>query len=190
VYDPLTSTFFGPAWHNWRLTVMPWVGTKHTLEIACGTGELMYELSRRATLVTGVDRSPSMLGSASRKLLPQNVSLAVADALRLPFRDASFDTVVSTFPASFIASAGVLNEVARVLEPGGYFVVVVSARFTRFQWRRPFIHPVLRLAYGSSSSMNRWPEELLSHPRMPGEWQDLPTREGEAFVWIARRVDD
>ncbi len=185
MYDPLTAVFFGPAWHNWRRTALPWVGPDRTLEIACGTGQLLPELASRASFVAGFDRSQSMLNPARRRSTRDSIAVLQADAKSIPFRDGSFDTVVSTFPASFISSRSVLDEVARVLSPGGRFVVVVSARFTRFQWKRPFIHPILRLAYGSASSMNRWPEDLLSHPEMPGEWRDLETPEGEAFVWVA-----
>lgn len=189
-YDPLTSIFFGTAWHNWRTTALPWVGKGRALEIACGTGQLLPEIAERSQNVVGMDRSDSMLRSAMRKRMSDNISMLQADAAQLPFRGGVFDTVVSTFPASFIARSEVLDEICRVLEPGGSFVVVVSARFTRFQWRRPFIHLVLRLAYGSGSSMNRWPAGLLEHHLMPGEWQDLMTPEGEAFVWVARRIPE
>jgi ubiquinone/menaquinone biosynthesis C-methylase UbiE len=189
LYDPLTVAFFGPAWHNWRRTVLPWVGSGPVLEIACGTGQLLPELASRSSLVVGFDRSPSMLTPATRRADGDRIHVINADAHSVPFRDNSFETVVSTFPASFITRGAVLDEVARTLKPGGHFVVVVSARFTRFQWKRPFVHPILRLAYGSSRSMNRWPEEFLEHPLMPGEWQDLRTPEGEAFAWIATRIN-
>ena len=190
VYDPLTSIFFGPAWHNWRQTVLPWVGPGRTLEIGCGTGQLLPELAQRSEFVAGIDQSQSMLAAAKRNGVPAGAAICKADAHALPFRDQSFTSVVSTFPANFIGAQSTLDEVARVLEPGGSFVVVVSARYTRFQWRRPFIHPILRLAYGSTSSMNRWPADLLEHPLMPGEWQDLRTPEGESFVWAARRESE
>ncbi len=190
VYDPLTSAFFGPAWHNWRRTVLPWVGPGPTLEIGCGTGQLLPDLKARSDFVVGLDRSSSMLAAANRNGVAAGTAICVADASEIPFVDGSFTTVVSTFPANFISARNTLDEVARVLKPGGAFVVVVSARFTRFQWRRPFIHPVLRLAYGSTSSMNRWPADMMQHPLLPGEWQDLRTPEGEAFVWVARRVSN
>jgi ubiquinone/menaquinone biosynthesis C-methylase UbiE len=188
LYDPLTAAFFGPAWHNWRRTVLPWVGSGPVLEIACGTGQLLQELAKRSTFVVGFDQSLPMLTPAARRSDWNTIHVVNADACSIPFEDRSFQTVVSTFPASFVTRHDVLNEVARVLKPGGHFVVVVSARFTRFQWKRPFIHPVLRAAYGSSKSMNRWPQDLLHHPLLPGEWQDLRTPEGEAFVWIATRT--
>ncbi|MEX2426002.1 MAG: class I SAM-dependent methyltransferase [Thermomicrobiaceae bacterium] len=191
IYDPLTAVFFGPAWHNWRRTVIPFVGNGPVLEIACGTGQLLPELNSRSSLVVGIDYSDSMLRPARRRVIRSGVEAEIvqADARRIPFVDGTFETVVSTFPASFLANESTLDEIARVLRPGGRLVVVVSARFTNFQWRRPLIHPILRLAYGSTSSMNRWPDDMLSHPELPGEWQDLRSPEGEAFVWIARKSE-
>lgn len=188
-YDPLTRVFFGNAWHNWRRTVLPFTGPGRTLEIACGTGALLPEISDRSSLAIGLDYSDSMLTPAHARIVKSGIAAAVvqADARSLPFGDGSFDAVVSTFPASFIASQRTLDEIARVLRPNGYFAVVVSARFTRFQWKRPFIHPVLRVAYGSPRSMNRWSDELLVHESFSGDWQDLRTPEGEAFVWVARK---
>jgi ubiquinone/menaquinone biosynthesis C-methylase UbiE len=188
IYDPLTTVFFGKAWHNWRRAVLPFVAPGPTLEIACGTGKLLPELADRSSHVVGYDRSPQMLQRARVKMRnSRGISCVLGDARSLPFEDQSFNSAVSTFPAGFIASPEALDEVARVLKPGGRFIVVVSARFTRFQWRRPYIHAVLRIAYGSGRSMNRWADDLLSHPNVPGEWQDIRTPEGEAFVWVATR---
>jgi ubiquinone/menaquinone biosynthesis C-methylase UbiE len=188
IYDPLTVIFFGKAWHNWRRTVLPWVSEGPVLELACGTGQLLPELSERSRFVVGLEVSDSMLIAARKKAGLTQVQVTQGDAFALPFATESFETVVSTFPAGFITRREVLDEIARVLKPGGAFVVVVSARFTRFQWKRPFIHPILRLAYGSAESMNRWSDDLLNHPALPGEWQDLRTPEGEAFAWVARKA--
>jgi SAM-dependent methyltransferase len=186
IYDPLTVVFFGPEWHRWRSTVLQSVVPGPVLEIGCGTGKLLPELQRRSGFAVGLDLSKSMLRAANRRRTG-TYQLVRADGTRLPFRDSSFQTVVSTFPASYIARASTLEEIARVLDTGGQFVVVVSARFDRFQWRRPFIHPILRLAYGSARSMNRWPDDLLAHPELPGDWHDLSTKSGTAFVWVAEK---
>src|SRR5690625_2851534 len=68
VYDPLTRLFFGRAWHNWRRTVRPWVTRDgKTLDIACGTGELLNELEEKSSLVVGMDQSSSMLKRARER---------------------------------------------------------------------------------------------------------------------------
>jgi ubiquinone/menaquinone biosynthesis C-methylase UbiE len=186
-YDPLTTIFFGPEWHRWRRTILPWVNDGTTLELNCGTGQLLDDLNERSDFVVGLDLSSSMLDAARKQKHSDSISLVRASGSILPFRDETFNSVVSTFPASYIAKQQTLDEISRVLRPGGFFLVVASARFKRFQWKRPFIHPILRVAYGSQQSMNRWPSTILEHPQLPGQWHDLPTREGCAFVWIARK---
>jgi len=53
--------------------------------------------------------------------------LARADAEALPFASASFDSVVATFPTEYIAHPDTLQEIRRVLIPGGHLVVLLSA---------------------------------------------------------------
>jgi SAM-dependent methyltransferase len=71
---------------------------QRVLEIGCGTGQTLARLAstHRVTLV-GVDRMQPMLATARRRLglagLSGRVPLARADAVHLPFEDASFDRV-------------------------------------------------------------------------------------------------
>jgi SAM-dependent methyltransferase len=69
---------------------------------------------------------------ARRKLARrgQAVRLTQGRAQALPFPDAAFDAIVATFPAPFITEADTLRECARVLVPGGRFIIVPSAAFT------------------------------------------------------------
>jgi ubiquinone/menaquinone biosynthesis C-methylase UbiE len=187
LYDPLTVLFFGSSWHEWRRTVLPWVRNGRVLELGCGTGVLLSELANHSSQVVGIDVSTAMLARARKRIADSRISLGQADGTALPFVENSFETVLATFPSGYITTPAARAEVARVLAPGGVFIVVASARFTRFQWKRPFIHPILRIAYGSPTSMNRWPTDLLDHPRIPGGWHDLQTSEGTAYVWIGRK---
>jgi SAM-dependent methyltransferase len=55
------------------------------------------------------------------------VRVQQADVQALPFIDASFDSVVSTFPTDYIFDPAALGEIVRVLRPGGRLVVVLGA---------------------------------------------------------------
>jgi SAM-dependent methyltransferase len=92
------------------------------LEIGCGEGN---NLQRLASLgpCTGVDLFPKKLGFASGEL--PSCRFAAADGSRLPFPDASFRSVfVRDLLHHVPRASAVLEEVARVLEPGGHFCLL------------------------------------------------------------------
>ena len=87
------------------------------LEVGSGTGRNLA-LYRRGTPVVALDPDIAAL-RASRRRAP-GVPLVVARAEALPFRDGAFDTVVSGLVfCSVHDPRGGLNEVRRVLAPGG-----------------------------------------------------------------------
>jgi demethylmenaquinone methyltransferase / 2-methoxy-6-polyprenyl-1,4-benzoquinol methylase len=79
------------------------------LDLCCGTGDMTFALRRRA-----------MLQRALRKASKTSLRWVEADALRLPFPDASFDLVTAAFGFRNLADydAG-LKEIVRVLAPRG-----------------------------------------------------------------------
>jgi demethylmenaquinone methyltransferase / 2-methoxy-6-polyprenyl-1,4-benzoquinol methylase len=108
------------------------------LDLCCGTGDLAIELNRRYfARVIGADFAHSMLVRAKKKsarLHSKNlaqlrpISYIEADALRLPFADASFDLVTAAFGFRNLANyeAG-LREIQRVLKPGGTLAILEFA---------------------------------------------------------------
>jgi len=88
------------------------------LDIGCGTGHIIQELSRyyKSAIFVGLDISPAMLkiATANTKEFP-NVILIEGDGLKLPFPDGSFDIVITRL-AEYSP-----KEVYRVLKSGGYF---------------------------------------------------------------------
>ena len=98
-------------------------GTAH-LDVGTGTGIVLRALASQASgsNLAGCDRSIGMI-RAARARMPEGRFVA-ADAMTLPFRDASFDAVTASFVLSHIADleAG-LQEAHRVLKPGGRFAM-------------------------------------------------------------------
>jgi len=92
------------------------------LDLCCGTGDMAFALHRENAKVriAGADFSHAMLVRASAKSAGRALRWIEADALRLPFPDASFDLVTSAFGFRNLADydAG-LREMFRVLRPGG-----------------------------------------------------------------------
>jgi SAM-dependent methyltransferase len=104
------------------------------LEIAAGTGILTRCLRDRlpaSVRLTATDLNAPMLEKAQSKFGPgEPVEFQTADAMVLPFRDASFDAVVCQFGIMFFPDQDRCNrEVFRVIDPGGHYFFNVWGSF-------------------------------------------------------------
>ncbi|MBY5986646.1 class I SAM-dependent methyltransferase [Roseovarius atlanticus] len=103
---------------------------ERVLDIGTGTGWAARLAALRGARVTGVDIAPGMLSAAealSAGCEPQPVFREAA-AEALPFENASFDGVMSTYGVIFAADPGAaVAEMARVLRPGGRLALATWA---------------------------------------------------------------
>jgi SAM-dependent methyltransferase len=102
------------------------------LEIAAGTGVVTRRMATTlpaASSIVATDLNPAMLARAKAVGTARPVQWQPADAMRLPFADASFDAVVCQFGAMFFPDKGhAFAETRRVLAPGGAFLFNVWDR--------------------------------------------------------------
>ncbi len=131
-YDFIAALVSGGRWKAWVSAVLPLVTGPDVLELGFGPGHLLISLAKSGFNVAGVDASRQMVRQAKKNFAPDILSpgLVRGLGLNLPFSSHSFDTVVSTFPTSFIFQPAVLQEVRRVLRPGGSLVILLSAWIT------------------------------------------------------------
>ena len=147
-YDKQIS-FFEKIWFG---GAREWLGDRaqgRVLEVAIGTGRNLPHYPADVT-ITAIELSPAMLAIARQRAadLGRAVDFREGDAERLPFDDASFDTVVCAFSLCTIPSpAAALDEMRRVLRPGGRLLLVdhIGSAWPpiyALQWlvERPTIH--------------------------------------------------
>jgi ubiquinone/menaquinone biosynthesis C-methylase UbiE len=104
------------------------------LDVACGTGRTLHQLSRAhpAMRLWGVDLSPAYVRAARKRLdSVDELTLAVENAEQLPFADGAFDVATSVYLFHELprnARRNVMRELHRVVRPGGIVVLEDSAQ--------------------------------------------------------------
>jgi phosphatidylethanolamine/phosphatidyl-N-methylethanolamine N-methyltransferase len=129
-WAPVYDLVFGAVFERGRLTAIEAaerIGGR-ILEVGVGTGISLPAYAATNRLV-GVDISEPMLRKAQERVAEQKLTnvevLAVTDAARLPFPDASFDVIVGQYLITAVPDPeATLDEFARVLRPGGEIVLV------------------------------------------------------------------
>jgi demethylmenaquinone methyltransferase/2-methoxy-6-polyprenyl-1,4-benzoquinol methylase len=147
------------------------------LDLGCGTGELSDRSARHfpAAEVVAADFTDAMLRLAAQRLgrtrAASRYRFARATARRLPFRDGSFDLVVSAFVARNLPDLPeALAEMRRMLRPGGS-VLILEITGPTAPWSRALflayfdrVVPWLGASVGSEGPYRYLPESLRSFP--------------------------
>jgi demethylmenaquinone methyltransferase/2-methoxy-6-polyprenyl-1,4-benzoquinol methylase len=179
VYDLMNSAMTAGLHHEWRQRAVERAEVapgSDALDVCCGTGDLALELRRRIGpdgRVVGCDFSEAMLELARRKSGEEGlpVEFGWADALELPYGEASFDAVTIGFGARNLADLDRgISEMARVLRPGGRLVILEITRphrpplasFYSLWFDR--IVPIIGSLAGDSDAYSYLPDSVHSFP--------------------------
>jgi len=135
----LSSRVVKPKIRDRVLDSIPWRGDENVLDVGCGRGLFLIGAAKRLKTgkATGVDIWQSedlsgnsveaALGNAKAEGVAGRIKIETADARKLPFAAGSFDVVVSSLALHNISSsqerAKAVNEIARVLKPGGHLAI-------------------------------------------------------------------
>jgi SAM-dependent methyltransferase len=120
-------------------TLLRWLGADlrglRVLDVAGGDGYWAAQARRRGAHAVALDISAGKLRRGGSLSVPPG--LVLGDALRLPFADASFDRVMSICAIEHFDDGGrALDEMARVLRPGGELVMSADTLTLARRWPR------------------------------------------------------
>lgn len=130
------------------------------LEIGCGLGTDLLQFARGGAEVAGVDLTPVSIELVKTRFamagLPVNAQ--VADAENLPFSDNSFDVVYSFGVLHHTPDTQkAVDEVLRVLKPGGQIIIMLYHRRSIHVWAGGPIHAIgRRKRKDSGSAVEDW----------------------------------
>jgi demethylmenaquinone methyltransferase/2-methoxy-6-polyprenyl-1,4-benzoquinol methylase len=132
-YDKANSVLSMGIHHIWRRKLVAWSEVNkadRVLDCATGTGDLAIEFKKQVGpegQVIGTDFCPEMLAIAAQKVLnsPYKIEFSTADVMALPFKDSQFDVASISFGIRNVSNPILgLKEMARVVRPGGYVLVL------------------------------------------------------------------
>lgn len=115
---------------KWLVEAHELTGSERVLDVGTGAGHAAFAFAPYVQYVEGVDITPLMLEQAHQGAIERdldNIRFSPADVESLPHSDSSFDIVVSRWCAHHYPNIRIaLAEIARVLKPGGIFLLVDS----------------------------------------------------------------
>jgi len=162
VYDLLNIFFYTDTMRNEVAELANIRQGSHVLDVGCGTGYTTEAVLKKLKLgeVIGIDLTPQQLRKAARKLKPERVRLSLSrgDSENLPFKDETFDAIVSVGALEYFPNPKkALQEMARVVKPRGKVVVGGP----EFEWFRKIT--LDRMLYTPSA---REVEEFFSQAKL------------------------
>lgn len=146
-YDNLNRVISFGIDIKWRKKVVALVKEKNPekiLDIATGTGDLAINLAEtNASKIVGLDISEGMLAVGRKKIAQKNLSdkieMIQGDSEALPFEDNSFEAITVAFGVRNFENLEIgLEEILRVLSPGGIFVILETSVPTKFPFKQGY----------------------------------------------------
>ena len=113
-----------PGRLKWFDRQIDWQG-KDVLDLGCAGGFMAEAMAKRGAIVTGIDPAEAAIEAAMRHAQTEHLSIRYDTGVgeSLPYADASFDAVVCVDVLEHVADLNkVLQQVLRVLRPGGLFL--------------------------------------------------------------------
>jgi demethylmenaquinone methyltransferase/2-methoxy-6-polyprenyl-1,4-benzoquinol methylase len=206
-YDLMNDILSAGQVRLWRRAVTRILNAQPSetiLDLAAGTGTSTQAFARTGARAVATDFSLGML-RAGKKQYPDG-TFAAGDALRLPFKDESFDVATISFGLRNVADTkAALAEMYRVTKPGGRLVIAEFSSLTvkpaDVVYRRYLLDILPKIAKKAArnpeayiylaESIQAWPSQselariIESAGWQSGRWRDLSL--GIVAVHVGRR---
>jgi ubiquinone/menaquinone biosynthesis C-methylase UbiE len=192
-YDLVAAVVSVGMWTSWVRSALAYLDGPQVLELGHGPGHLQIAFNQRAqglpnSQITGLDKSIQMGSLAYRRLSKQgfNPRLVHGDAQMLPFPNESFNQVVATFPSEYISSPDTLEEVRRVLAPGGQLIVLPVAWITG----QGLLHRLAAKLFQATGQAPEWDDRYLEPARERGfevQVERLTIKASEVLVLVINK---
>jgi demethylmenaquinone methyltransferase / 2-methoxy-6-polyprenyl-1,4-benzoquinol methylase len=147
----------------WRRAVVRAVDAQpgeRVLDIAAGTGTSSEPFADQGVHVVPADFSLGMLAVGNRRR--PDLGFTAADAMRLPFADASFDAVTMSFGLRNVADTqAALREFLRVTRPGGRLVVCEFSQPVNGAFRKVYTEYLMRSLPSIARRVSSNPESYV-----------------------------
>lgn len=115
-------------WKTWILRRASIGRGTRVLDLGCGTGVLEEMIAGSGASLVGLDLTEGMIRLAQKKAELSGLPLTLGDAEHLPFRDSTFDMVISCYVVKYCESKILTSEMSRVLRPGGRLLLYDFSR--------------------------------------------------------------
>lgn len=148
-YDGLNRVItFGidVKWREKVVAIVKATNPKKILDIATGTGDLAIMQSQKIpdAKIIGLDISAGMLEIGKQKInalgLNKNIEMVLGDSENIPYEDNYFDAITVSYGVrNFENLDKGLQEIYRVLKPGGTFVVLETSVPTKFPFKQGYL---------------------------------------------------
>jgi ubiquinone/menaquinone biosynthesis C-methylase UbiE len=148
------------------------------LDVGCGTGSLTFELATHAELarIDAIDFSPTFVAAARGRNTDPRISIAEADAMALPFADASFDRALALLVLHFVPDPGqAISQMRRVVRAGGVVAATVWDHYGGMPGMRMAVDTLAATTEGGQQLRTRY----MFQPMMaPGEMRQAFVAQG------------
>ncbi len=169
------------GWKRKLIAMLDLKGDEKALDLACGTGDITFELGERLSSgeAVGLDITQGMLTIAESKRRSKNagnVYFHRGDIMSMPFADGSFDCVTCGYALRNVPDVELaMAEIKRVLKPGGYFCSLDFAhpgnkiyRWLYLQYLIVVGSTVGFILHGDPDTYRYIPESLKRYPGQQG----------------------